>query len=431
MPEAAPVTLEDLKSSTPNDWRVDKSTCIGCRACADQFAEGFGFDDAENLAFETGATAPGTYDPDEVIQVCPSDSIFIPGYDTGNPVAQGGKWPGNTSDGEPEAEAGADESPYEAILRPSQQAEPEPEPLPEPAVRTAGQKLLVALTMPITGALPPRTRHQIERRVQDELYFSERQAAAINIVANLFLYAGLLVAARLLGGDTIYSGTLNGAALLGFALGTVEGAFRLLGGPLWYRGREASYVLGAWYTMPLGILATVRSTLARRRIGVAHSPFAKHWHDGGAVAEGRTMVNLELERDRQRRYGNVYRMIQRPGGAELIFELARWMPEHPARAALGIDGRLPDYQWSLEQDANTLRVHAKLPDGPLRTLSGQVNGLPLSFSKLVVFDRDIASAEGRYEAQTRTLRIAVLLGGENARVVDDFEGVGEAVIRAA
>ncbi|MAE71864.1 MAG: hypothetical protein CME06_15535 [Gemmatimonadetes bacterium] len=426
MADAAQPTLESLKTSQPNEWRVDKNTCIGCRACSDSYPEGFGFDDAENLAFEIAATPPGKYDPDEVIQICPSDSIFIPGYE-GNPSAQGGKWAGNTGD-EVSAGDGEDhDSPYEAVLRPSENHRAEELELPEPIFQGVGQKLAVAITMPIVGALPPRIRRRIDERVQDELFFSSRQAAALNIVLNLFLYTAILVVAALVGGASIYGASLKGAILLGFGLGTIEGAYRMLGGPFWYRGHERDEVLGAWYTMPIGVLSTVRGAWSRRRIGVGPSPFAKHWHDGGAVGASRPMVNLDLERDRARRYGNVYEIEATKTGAEVSFEFPRWFREDPSSELQA----LPHYEWRLDQDANTLTVSASIPEGRVTGSIGSVNSLPPSFEKMLLFERDIASVASSYDEDSRILRISVSLAGEHATVFDDIEGVGSAVHRAA
>ena len=299
-------------------------------------------------------------------------------------------------------------------------------PLPRPLFGPGVSNGVLALLMPLIGALPPRSLRAIEEARGDR-GFSARQAALANIVINFFLYAAIgLVAGRILSGGLSFGG-----ALIGFGYGLVEGLLRYAGGPLWYRGSERGYILGAWYTLPVTIYNTARAAWITRHKGTGNTPFAHTWHDGVPVGEQRPMVNLELERDRQRRYGNVLRLRETKDGAEVELELPRWAPEHPALEELGIERELPHYEWQVTHAENLLQIRARLPESPIRRLSGRLNSLPGGFYKQVVLPERISAVEASYDPATRVLHIKVQTAGDAGRVFDPFEGVGDAVRKMA
>ena len=396
------VTLEALLSSVPNSFKVDKETCIGCQACSDTYPDGFGFDHEASVAFETDPTAPGKHKPDEVIQICPSDSIFIPGY-KGNPEAQGGEWAGNTAT--PEVEGEDDDSPFERILRPSLAQEEAEEVLAEPRVTDLKQKILLALAMPLIGALPPRLRRDIDDAVQDEAFFSGQAAAAFNITANFFIYPAALFVINLISGVSIYSDAMNGVVFTGFALASIEALVRFLGGVWIYKGREQSYVLGAAYAIPAGILYEVARGLKRRPTHLRRSPFTLEYHDGRKVVGDRPMNTLDAERDRRRRYGNVYEVVNASDCIEIAMEFPRRVPVHRMVAELELGSDMPHYEWSIEKDGNVLSVIGHVPAGDLRSLTGKVHSFPPSFRKNFICEDAIGEIESRYDKATRVLQV--------------------------
>lgn len=422
------VTLEALLSSVPNGFKVDKETCIGCQACSDTYPDGFGFDHEASVAFETDPTAPGKYKPDEVIQICPSDSIFIPGYAKGNPEAQGGQWPGNTAT--PELEEDDDDSPFERILRPSM-AEQEPaEFLTEPRITDIKQKVLVALAMPLLGALPPRLRLDIEEAIQDEAFYTADAAAAFNMTANFFIYSIGFFVLNLLSGASIYSDGMKGAVFTGFALAAVEALIRFLCGPWIYKGDEQSYVLGAPYAIPVGILYEVKRSFAKRPVHLRRSPFTIQYHDGRHVEGVRPMNNLEAERDRRRRYGNVYHVENQADHVGIALEFPHWVPAHRMVDGLDVGNAMPHYEWSVEVDGNVVAIIGRVPHGALHGLTGKVHSFPPSFRKNFICEDAIEDVESRYDETARTLHVtARKVAGSSLQ--DEFEGLSDAVQRVA
>lgn len=311
---------------------------------------------------------------------------------------------------------------------------PTPDPirvLPSPLIPSRAPNGLIRLAMPLLGALPPRTRRAIEVVVADRTAFHSRTAAALNTAANFVFYIAIALGLNYAIGGGASGSTLGLAIVGGVLVGAVEGVFRYYGGPLWYRGQEQDYVLGAWYTLPVTILNTARANWATRRVGVRHSPFAKQWYDGAPVSDRRPMVNLELERDRQRRYGNVVRIEQRKNHADVFIELPRWAPEHAALEELGIERQLPHWDWQVEQLDNLISVTVRLPQSAIRRLSGRVNSLPAGFYKQLVFPFAIQSIEKGYDEETRVLHIGVRGEPQGKRAFDPFAGVGEAASRVA
>ena len=137
--------------------------------------------------------------------------------------------------------------------------------------------------MPALGALPPLLRKKVEDAVQDDLYFTGYQAAAFNMVANLFAYSLIGAILVLLQGAGIYVVDARVGIALGFSFGVLEAAFRLLGGVLWYRGKQQEFILGACYTIPLTIANSVYTMMQKNQAHLRRSPFTTLWSDGSAV----------------------------------------------------------------------------------------------------------------------------------------------------
>lgn len=427
------LTLDDLNTKAPNAWKVDPETCIGCRACSDSYGDAFGFDDDANVAVETAITEPGKHNPDEVIQICPSDSIFIPGY-VGNPTAQGGQWAGNTGDEEVAVGDEDDDSPFETVLRPSAapaEVREDEAGLPEPIFGGMKQKVGLALAMPLLGALPPLLRKEIEDRVQDELYFSGSQAAAFNMVANLFIYSFAAVALVFAGGGTIFSLAARVAIFQGLMLASAEAAFRFMGGSLWYRGKQQEFILGAIYTLPVTIAYSVWRMVQRNQAHLNRSPFTRLWADGSEVGDKRHMADLELDRDRKRRYGNVYEIQNTPSQIFIRVEMPRSVPEHPEREKLGLGRAMPHYEYEVKQDGNVVTLRARVPDGEVKRLISRVNSFPPSMRKNFFFEEQIKGYEVSYDAETYTLSIAIQKSPSKRPAMDKLHGHTDAMNRAA
>ena len=222
----------------------------------------------------------------------------------------------------------------------------------EQAARVTPLKWLLALGQPVLGALPFKQKKAIEQAVADRRFFTAAGATGINALQNVILYPllFLLVGWLLLDRD-LFSDQLKWLIFLGLVFGTLEAIWRMREG---FRGMPADQIVyrAAAYGLPLGPMAAPIIGLVRsgdQTGSVGHDGF----HD----------PRFEERLERERRYGEVYRLHAESNGYLLEVEFPRQVPASKIKEELGMPNEMPDYDYDLALQNGLLRGQRK-GDGP-------------------------------------------------------------------
>jgi ferredoxin len=251
--------------------------------------------------------------------------------------------------------------------------------------------LAIAASQGILGALPAKTKRRLEAAVADHRFFSGELATGANLMLNAILYPIVCVAlAVVFRGVDLFSQRVNGWMLLGFAIATGEALVRVresvrglpLGtGPL----RGAVYAPVVW---PLGwlIVKLVGARGAESSVGF----------DG--FSAGRERYDDKLERER--RYGDVYRIEDRDDAFILRLEFPRVVPPTSLGTELGLPSEMPDYDFELSLDDGEFVVHGKVVDPQVRKLTAVAPAFPSEFTTNVRLGQPVTGFRHRYRDRT-------------------------------
>lgn len=113
------------------------------------------------------------------------------------------------------------------------------------------------------------------------------------------------------------------------------------------------------------------------------------------AVEKERLPDDDLERDR--RYGDVFWLEERPGGYRLRVEFPRRIPRSRTSEEMGLSGPMPDYRYTVERPApDRIVVRAWVEDPRVRELVGRVGSFPFGFTREVLLPRSVVSHETRY-----------------------------------
>jgi hypothetical protein len=244
----------------------------------------------------------------------------------------------------------------------------------------------------VLGALPAAEKQRLEAAVADRRFFDAQLATAANVFVNLLFYPivvlGIGVAADRVG---LFTLAVRPWVFWGFVLGVVEACWRLKenvfrGVPL-----TATPLRGAFYgfaVVPLGrlVLALVGSRGAES--GVSFDGFYA----------GRESFDEKLER--ARRYGEVYRVVDRDDAYLVRVEFPRSLPPSSLAAELELPAEMPDYDYDLELRDGTFLVHGRVVDPRVRKLTGAAPAFPSAFTTRVALRDPVTGFCHRYRDKT-------------------------------
>jgi len=118
--------------------------------------------------------------------------------------------------------------------------------------------------------------------------------------------------------------------------------------------------------------------------------------NGSPGFDGFTSAAFESKRERERRYGEVYRVEEHPGGYYVRMELPRTVPPSAAKARLGIGDEMPDYDLDVSLLAPELTISGHVADRDLRALCGISSAFPPDFRTSIALNGKLSEVGYRY-----------------------------------
>ena len=247
--------------------------------------------------------------------------------------------------------------------------------------------LAIVLLQPVIGALPHNTKKRLEDAMQTPL-FTAAGSTALNIIHNAILYPLVLmaIAASIHGPQIIFSQEVNKYVLLGLLLATVEGIFRLKDG--FFRAKPADEMtfLPSFYGAPLGLIV---DPLLNKYTGIIRNI--------PVPIEGFYSKGFVDKLERERRYGNVYTVEERPGAFLVRLEFPRWMPDIGIAKRENLPDELPDYDYDLDLQDGQLTVKGRCTDEGVRKISSSVGAFPPEFVTIIPLRHKTTGFAHRYE----------------------------------
>jgi len=256
----------------------------------------------------------------------------------------------------------------------------------------------VALLQPLLGALPAKTKDRLEAAFNDRRVFSSAGATGMNLFVHLLVLPLLFVAfAVFFLGDSFFSKAVRPWFFYGVLAAVGEAVFRLRDAIL--RAKPLSEVVyrGSLYG-PL-LIPLVAPLL--RKLG-GHTDESREAFEGYYETAGA----FDDKRERERRYGEVYTLEDRPNGYLFRLELPRRIPPSGVKAELGLDDEMPDYALSLDLEGSALVVHGKVVDPRLRTVAATAPAFPPDFTTRVALAERCVGFVQRYES--KVLRVILV-----------------------
>jgi hypothetical protein len=126
---------------------------------------------------------------------------------------------------------------------------------------------------------------------------------------------------------------------------------------------------------------------------------------GGVGQDGFYLDLFDDKMERERRYGEVYRLREEKNGYFFELEFPRQVPASAAREKLGVSEEMPDYDYTLELQGCHFTVVAKLRDPKLRRLAAASAGFPPDFTTRIELPEQVAGF--RHRLREKTLAVAL------------------------
>jgi len=232
--------------------------------------------------------------------------------------------------------------------------------------------IAVALLQPILGALPAKTKDRLEAAFGDRRVFSSAGATGMNLFVHMvaipLLFTGFAVFAL---GDSFFSKAVRPWFFYGVLAAIAEAVFRLRECVLGAKPVSEAVYRGAIYG-PL-LIPLVTPLLHKANVHTEENREAFEGYYGPTTA-------FDDKRERERRYGEVYTIEERPSGWLFRMELPRRIPPSGVKHELGLGDEMPDYDLTMTLEGNVFVVHGKVVDPRLRTIAATAPAFPPDFT---------------------------------------------------
>lgn len=259
---------------------------------------------------------------------------------------------------------------------------------------SAALKWALALAQPLLGALPFSQKKAIEQGIGDRRFFTAAGATAANVLLNVMLYP---IGAMILGamrGWSVFTADLKSTVFYGLAIAMAESFWRMREG---FRGLPADRIIyrGALYGPPLALVFAplvkmLKVTEPRGSVGL----------DG--FSDPRFGTKLE----RERRYGEVYRLREEANGYLLEVEFPRVVPPSGVKEQLGVSDEMPDYDYNLTIQNGFFVVKGTVTDPNVRKVAAVSPSFPPDFTTQVKLPEPVAGFRHRFRG--KDLEVALL-----------------------
>jgi ferredoxin len=250
-------------------------------------------------------------------------------------------------------------------------------------------RVLVALLLPIIGALPHETKRKLEAAAAGRTPMSALAATCLNVLLNFFLYPIVLAAVgAIVFHRDPFSLTLESFIFYGVALASIETAWRLREG-LFYGVPSDEMRLGAaLYGLLMMPLAAPFTRLAGAR-------------SSGTIAfDGFYDDQFDEKRDRQRRYGEVYNVREIGSGYLLQLEFPQRVPPTSLKEQLMLPDEMPDYDFDLAMSNGSLVVRGRVADPLIRKVAAGAPSFPPDFTTRIEVGQPVRGFKHRYRDKT-------------------------------
>jgi len=250
-------------------------------------------------------------------------------------------------------------------------------------------RLVAPLLLPVFGALPDGVKRRLEDAAGDRAIFSAAGATALNALVDFFLYPILFgVVGAVVLHRNVFSLKFDSLIFWGVVVAAVETAWRLRDG-LFGGVPTDEMRLGPAFYGPLLVPLAV--------------PFARgsHTRESGTIAfDGFYAGQFDEKRDRQRRYGEVYKLEEIGNGYFLRLEFPQRVPPSSVKEELGVPDEMPDYDYDLSLVNGSFVVHGKIGDPQVRKVASGAPSFPPDFTTRIALGRPVRGFRHRYRDKT-------------------------------
>jgi hypothetical protein len=167
----------------------------------------------------------------------------------------------------------------------------------------------------------------------------------------------------------VFSAQLKWYIFLGIALASLESIWRMREG---FRGLPPDQVVyrGAFYGLPI---VPVVGPL----VGLLKAPQDVR---GTVGQDGFSVQHFDEKLERERRYGEVYRLREEVNGFLVEVEFPRKTPKSGIKEELGIPDEMPDYDYDLSVQNGFFVVKGKVTDAGVRKAATVSSAFPPDFT---------------------------------------------------
>ena len=258
--------------------------------------------------------------------------------------------------------------------------------------------LVAMVGMPILGALPDGTKRKLQDVVANRMLFSAAGATGLNVFHNFILYPVLFaVAGVLVFGGNIWTLGFEDYLLYGVTVASIETMWRLRGSM--FRGVpvEDSNLGPAFYGLfLLPLAAPIVSLLS-------------HGRESGTLAfDGFYDGQFDEKRDRERRYGEVYRIQDIGRGYLVQLEFPRQLPQTSLKDELGLSDDMPDYDFDLALTNGSFVVRGNVVDPLVRKIASGSPSFPPDFTTRIALEAPVEGFKHRYRDQEKVLEVLLV-----------------------
>jgi hypothetical protein len=268
-----------------------------------------------------------------------------------------------------------------------------------PALARRFLRWVITVAQPLLGAGSDSVKRHLERVVGQPSVFSRGRATVRNCMLNVLLYPALITTAAVAAaGWGVLSGQVKGAIFAGVAVAAIEWMLRM---------RESLFRGIPSGEAPLrgSIYAPLANLLGRAlAAGLGGKSVQSQVGFDGFYDE-----RFDDKAERDRRYGEVYRLEDLGGGYLFRLEFPRHVPSSSLTDELGLPREMPDYEYDIELHDGHLIVRGTVADSRVRKLTCVAAAFPPEFTTRVQLARPVAGFRHRY--REKVLEIALPVQG--------------------
>jgi ferredoxin len=256
-------------------------------------------------------------------------------------------------------------------------------------------RLLVKAAQPLLGAASDAGKRGLERVVGDRVVFSAAGATVRNALLNMLLYPALGVAFAVgLRHQSFFSARMDLWIFLGVTFGACEWMVRM---------REA--VLGGAEPSAAPLRGALYAPVANALLGLVTAATRGQSQESRVGFDGFYGRRFEDKTERERRYGEVYRVEDLSGGYVVRLEFPSRLPATSLTDDLGLAGEMPDYDYDITLSNGHLVVRGMVIDPRARKLTAVAAAFPPEFTTRVALGRPVLGFRHRY--RDKVLEIAL------------------------